>query len=230
MLPQFTAHRTILRGNAATRGNIATLMFVGSNPDKLVTHTSQNHKVVVTGEFRGGSSGGTVTVQQFAIDGTTQIGGTLTINSANPSHIIQMMNNGVYLHFVAGGNNLLVASLEVQTRADCAWNDLPATQFSTTIETSPTPNSNQAHRSIATTGTASTLATLTYVKDPSTGTLLIQVNGGAVRMTLNGTAPTSSTGFLILDGGTVQLSDTEITTAKFITGTGSPVLEIIGYK
>ena len=62
------------------------------------------------------------------------------------------------------------------------------------------PNPDQAHASLSTTGTASTLATLTYEFHAKTAVLLVQAVGGDVRMTLNGTNPTASTGIKIADG------------------------------
>lgn len=91
------------------------------------------------------------------------------------------------------------------------------------------PNPNQAHRSLATTGTASTLATLGYTYNAATDVLLIQAVGGDVRMTLNGTNPTASLGLKIADGATIELGVEEAKVAKFITETGSPKLEICAY-
>lgn len=91
------------------------------------------------------------------------------------------------------------------------------------------PNPNQAHSSLSTTGTASTLATLGYTYDPATDVLLIQAVGGDVRMTLNGTNPTTSLGLKIADGATIELGVDEAKVAKFITGTSSPKLEIAAY-
>jgi allophanate hydrolase subunit 2 len=92
-----------------------------------------------------------------------------------------------------------------------------------------TPNPDQAHASISTTGVASTLATLGYTAHEDTETLLVQVVGGDVRMTLNGTNPTASLGIKIADGEMIQFSKAEFTVAKFITGAHSPKLEIVGY-
>lgn len=230
MQPQLTTHRTILRGNPATRGDIATLMFDQSSPDKLNTsRVGQSHKVIITGEFRTGSAGASVNVRQLAVGGTTQLGSTLTIDSAEPLVVMQMLVGGVYLHFTASGNNLLVASLEVRTSAECGWNDLPASQFANAIGAGG-PNPAQAHSQIAVTSTASTLATLGYVLNSATKTLIIQVNGGMVRMTLNGTTPTASLGLQVVSGGLVELIGTEISAAKFIIGSGTPLFEVIGYK
>ena len=91
------------------------------------------------------------------------------------------------------------------------------------------PNPAQAHGSIATTGTAATLATLGYDLNVGTDMLLIQAVGGDVRMTLNGTNPTASLGLKIADGTVVQLGSIEATVAKFITGNNSPKLEIVGF-
>ena len=91
------------------------------------------------------------------------------------------------------------------------------------------PNSAQAHASISTTGTASTLVTLGYTFDTKTASLLVQAVGGDVRMTLNGTNPTSSTGIKIADGTSIELGIEEAQVAKFITGSSSPKLEIAAY-
>lgn len=91
------------------------------------------------------------------------------------------------------------------------------------------PNAGQAHASIATTGTASTLAALGYTFDAETDSLLVQAVGGDVRMTLNGTNPTASLGIKIADGTSIQLDLEEAKAAKFITGASSPKLEIAAY-
>lgn len=91
------------------------------------------------------------------------------------------------------------------------------------------PNPNQAHSSLSTTGTASTLATLGYTYHAATDVLLIQAVGGDVRMTLNGTNPTSSLGLKIADGATIELGIEEAKVAKFITGASAPKLEIAAY-
>ncbi len=91
------------------------------------------------------------------------------------------------------------------------------------------PNPDQAHASISTTGTASTLATLGYTFNARTASILVQAVGGDVRMTLNGTAPTASSGLKIVDGTTIELDLEEAIVAKFITGSSSPKLEIAAY-
>jgi hypothetical protein len=91
------------------------------------------------------------------------------------------------------------------------------------------PNPDQAHRSISTTGSAQTLVQLGYVFDAETDNLLVQVNGGTVRMTLNGTNPTTSLGILIADGASITLDGPEARVAKFITATSAPKLEIVAY-
>ncbi len=93
-----------------------------------------------------------------------------------------------------------------------------------------TPNPNQAHASIATTAAAQTLAQLGYTLHANTANLVIQVNGGTVRMTVNGTAPTAASGYLIADGERVQLGVNEVVVAKFITSTGTPKMEVLGYQ
>lgn len=92
-----------------------------------------------------------------------------------------------------------------------------------------TPNPEQAHASLSTTGTASSLVALGYTAHEDTESVLIQVVGGDARMTLNGTDPTASLGLKIGDGEMIQLSQPEFLVAKFITGSGSPKLEIVGY-
>lgn len=91
------------------------------------------------------------------------------------------------------------------------------------------PNPEQAHRSISTTGSAQTLAQLGYVFDAETDNLLVQVNGGTVRMTLNGTDPTTSLGLLLADGSSILLDGPESRVAKFITASSSPKIEIVAY-
>ena len=92
-----------------------------------------------------------------------------------------------------------------------------------------TPNPAQAHASISTTGTASTLATLGYTIHAATGSLLIQAVGGDVRMTLNGTNPTASLGIKIADGTAIEIGYVEAGVAKLITGSSSPKLEVAAY-
>lgn len=91
------------------------------------------------------------------------------------------------------------------------------------------PNPGQAHASISTTGSASTLATLGYAFDAETAILLVQAVGGDVRMTLNGTNPTASSGLKIADGTFIELQRSEAEVAMFITGASSPKLEIAAY-
>jgi allophanate hydrolase subunit 2 len=91
------------------------------------------------------------------------------------------------------------------------------------------PNPDQAHASISTTGSAATLATLGYSLNAKSDRLLIQAVGGDVRMTLNGTAPTASLGIKIADGTSIELGSIEAGVARFITGSGTPKLEIAAY-
>lgn len=91
------------------------------------------------------------------------------------------------------------------------------------------PNPEQPHVSLATTGTASTLATLGYTRDPETVMVAIQAVGGDVRMTVNGNAPTASLGIRLSDGDIVELQEVEIGVARFITASGTPRLEIASY-
>jgi hypothetical protein len=92
-----------------------------------------------------------------------------------------------------------------------------------------TPNPDQAHASISTTGTASTLATLGYTAHADTDSLLVQAVGGDVRFTLNGTNPTTSLGIKLADGQAMELGRIELEAAKFITASGTPKLEIAAY-
>lgn len=92
-----------------------------------------------------------------------------------------------------------------------------------------TINPKQAHSSLATTGTASTLATLGFTKHAETNGLLIQVVGGDVRYTLNGTAPSTTLGNLLNDGDAIELVATDIPIVKFISSTGTPKLEIVSF-
>lgn len=91
------------------------------------------------------------------------------------------------------------------------------------------PNPAQAHASISTTGTASTLETLGYVAHASSEIFLVQAVGGDVRFTLNGTNPTASSGLKLADGQTIELGEVEAGAAKFITGSGTPKIEIAAY-
>ena len=91
------------------------------------------------------------------------------------------------------------------------------------------PNPDQAHASISTTSTASTLETLGYTFDEQTDSILVQAVGGDVRMTLNGTNPTASLGLKLADGTIFTLGVNEAKVAKFITGASSPKLEIAAY-
>lgn len=92
-----------------------------------------------------------------------------------------------------------------------------------------TPNPGQAHASLSTTGTASTLETLGYTYDDQTDSIIVQAVGGDVRMTVNGTNPTASAGLKIADGMIIVLGINEAQAAKFITGSGTPKLEIAAY-
>jgi allophanate hydrolase subunit 2 len=92
-----------------------------------------------------------------------------------------------------------------------------------------TPNPEQPHVSLATTGSASTLAALGFVLDPETAMIAVQAVGGDVRMTVNGNAPTTSLGIRLSDGDIVELEQVEIGTARFITASGTPRLEIASY-
>ena len=92
-----------------------------------------------------------------------------------------------------------------------------------------TPNPAQAHASLSTTGTASTLATLGYVFHAATAAVIMQAIGGGVRFTLNGTAPTTSFGLLLTDGDMVELGINEANVARFITASGTPKLELAAF-
>lgn len=91
------------------------------------------------------------------------------------------------------------------------------------------PNPAQAHASIPTTTTAQPLTGLGYTFHSQTDNLLIQVTGGTVRMTLNGTNPTTSLGIVLADGASIELDRGEAVAARFITGSGTPRLEIAAY-
>lgn len=92
-----------------------------------------------------------------------------------------------------------------------------------------TPNSGQAHASLSTTGTASTLETLGYEFDDETDSIIIQAIGGDVRFTVNGTNPTTSLGLKLSDGDMIELGRAEALAAKFITASSTPKLEIAAY-
>jgi hypothetical protein len=99
----------------------------------------------------------------------------------------------------------------------------------TNISGDVTPNPNQSHASILATGTASTLATLGFAIHADTDSIILQVNGGTARMTLNGTNPTTSLGILLADGIIIKLSRNEAVAARFITAAGTPRLEIAAF-
>ena len=96
-----------------------------------------------------------------------------------------------------------------------------------TVVTSPdSPNSAQAHQAITPTATASLISALGFTLDASTKKCLIQADSGAFRITLNGTAPSSTLGFLISQGNMRSLSRAEIIAAKVISSSGTPVIQI----
>ena len=83
-----------------------------------------------------------------------------------------------------------------------------------------------AHTQVTITSTASTLTTLGYTAVTGAGGYLIQVNGANVRYTLDGTTPTTTKGFLIVDGQSALLTPSDHATAKWIKVSGTPVMEI----
>ena len=91
------------------------------------------------------------------------------------------------------------------------------------------PNPAQNHASLAPTGAHQTLTQLGYALHARTHGLVVQVVGGTVRMTTNGTNPTASLGLLLSDGMIIELSRPEADLAKFITASGTPKLEIAAY-
>ena len=91
------------------------------------------------------------------------------------------------------------------------------------------PNPAQAHASLPTTGSAQTLAQLGYTPAAQTDNLLLQVVGGSVRMTANGTNPTASLGIVLNDGDIVEIGSVEMGVVRFITASGTPRLEIVSY-
>lgn len=60
------------------------------------------------------------------------------------------------------------------------------------------------------------------------GLARIQSNGGTVRWRDDGTAPTSSVGFLLADGATVEYTG-DFSAIRFIASTGTPILDIALY-
>ncbi len=92
------------------------------------------------------------------------------------------------------------------------------------------PNLSDSHKSISITGTASTLAQLGATFDRYSAKFTIQANGANVRYTVNGTAPTTTTGLLLVDGASISMDVIENRNAKFIAVSGSPKLEIASYK
>lgn len=92
-----------------------------------------------------------------------------------------------------------------------------------------TPNPWQSHASLSTQSTAKTLAELGFTRHERTSSAVIQAVGGDVRFVVNTGTPTASAGMLIADGQSVELTENEIDGAKFITGSGTPKLEIASF-
>lgn len=89
------------------------------------------------------------------------------------------------------------------------------------------PNSAQAHQVVTPTSTASLFSALGFTLDASTKKCLIQGDGtGAFRLTLNGTPPTTTVGFLVTLGNYVSLSRAEMQAAQVIAASGAPVIQI----
>lgn len=83
-----------------------------------------------------------------------------------------------------------------------------------------------AHASVSVTGTASTLASLSYTAPSGAGGYRVQCQGAPVRYTLDGTNPTTTTGFSLDVRQYADLTPADLATAKWIAESGSPKLEI----
>ena len=94
------------------------------------------------------------------------------------------------------------------------------------------PNPLQAHQALSLSSTVQTLAQLGFAMEEHTQSLLVGLEGAAVRVTVNGTNPIAgSIGFLWPSGGIYELSLVEARVAKFVSDTGSPsTLQVAGYK
>lgn len=90
----------------------------------------------------------------------------------------------------------------------------------------PSIVAGSAHASVAVTGTASTLPTLGYAAVTGAGGYRVQAQTAAVRYTLGGTNPTTSTGFSLDVRQYADLTPADLATAKWIAEAGSPKLEI----
>ena len=83
-----------------------------------------------------------------------------------------------------------------------------------------------AHASVSVTGTASTLPSLGYAAVTGAGGYRVQAQAAAVRYTLDGSTPTTSTGFSLDVRQYADLTPADLATAKWIAESGSPKLEI----
>lgn len=79
---------------------------------------------------------------------------------------------------------------------------------------------------LAATLASSTALTLpTLAAGESIGYVMIQANGGIVRWRCDGTAPTSSVGMTIPDGGELNFVG-DISKLRFILSTSAPILDV----
>lgn len=83
-----------------------------------------------------------------------------------------------------------------------------------------------AHQQASVTGTASTLATLSVSAVTGAGGYRVQCQGAPVRYTLDGTSPTTSSGFSLDVRQYADLTPADFAAAKWIAESGSPKLEI----
>lgn len=92
------------------------------------------------------------------------------------------------------------------------------------------PNPQEPHVTATVGATAGTIAALAAVTlKPNTELLAIQVEGARVRWTVNGTAPTATTGYAAAPGDIIVLSRAEADVAKFIRESVDAKLQVGGY-
>lgn len=210
---------------AITGSDLHLLQFGNAHPDKRDSVTAGNFRNPLSVRLDDAYAGEEVEVSQYDNLGALIVASVTTLTTVGPHIIIPQGANPRYVQFnhTAGTGKLVIINAETQGNAEIG--DLPITYNFVSG-----PNPDQAHASIATTVTASTLATLGYTLDDDTDYLVVQAIGGNVRMSLNGTDPTTSLGIRIADGSLVQLSRTEALVAEFITESSAPKLEIAGYR
>jgi hypothetical protein len=92
------------------------------------------------------------------------------------------------------------------------------------------PNPSQAHVALSVGATAQTLSELGYTPELRTALVQLYVEGGSVRVTVNGTAPTTTLGVLWKDGTLWEMGIIEASVAKFILESGQPAkLQVLAF-